>query len=299
MGFIRGVVCLIGVLALFLPVGTAGAVDSVDRVAGLTREIPPRRPSAMTGSEFVQSISGMNAQQREDAILAQLLQGNFPDFLRKLKPVQLENRGTDGRVRAATIFVMPDYLAIGSNADFIRFPINHFTAAAAATRLGFILPTRKMVDAVYAQSDYHLTPKPMTPGPQMSSTGYFLKHNRSIQRQCASLGVSTGELIAGHKKDVVLTKRLTCNPKRVAIYGWHRPGGVPIQPLSTVHGARYADYSHGARLVSDRVWIDGEIRSVFEILKDPLLSGILSDEGRIIDASAILRFQPDRTIARR
>ena len=30
-------------------------------------------------------------------------------------------------------------------------------------------------------------------------------------------------------------------PDRVAIYGWHRPDGRPIQPLSTVHGFRYAD----------------------------------------------------------
>ncbi len=63
---------------------------------------------------------------------------------------------------------------------------------------------------------------------------------------------------AGHKKDVVITNRLTREQGRIAIYGWHQPTGIPIQPLSTVHGAGYADYSHGIRLVSDVVLIDGK-----------------------------------------
>ncbi len=43
---------------------------------------------------------------------------------------------------------------------------------------------------------------------------------------------AAGKLIAGHKKDVVITNRLLTMPKRVAIYGWHRPNGSPIQPLA-------------------------------------------------------------------
>ena len=50
-------------------------------------------------------------------------------------------------------------------------------------------------------------------------------------------------LTAGPRKDLVLTSRLWLDPGKVAIYGWHRARGAPIQPLSTVHGAGYADYS--------------------------------------------------------
>ncbi|WP_204310148.1 hypothetical protein, partial [Enterobacter cloacae] len=52
-------------------------------------------------------------------------------------------------------------------------------------------------------------------------------------------------LIAGIKKDVVITDLLTrsSKPNRVAIFGWHKPDGIPIQPLYTGHVNWYVDYS--------------------------------------------------------
>jgi hypothetical protein len=110
---------------------------------------------------------------------------------------------------------------------------------------------------------------------------YFSEHNRKIKEQRLSLGCPLGALISGHKKDVVLTNRLGETLGRVAIYGWHRLSGIPVQPLTIVHGANYADYSHGIRLVSDVVLIDGEPRSIYEVLEDPKLATIVSDEGPI------------------
>jgi hypothetical protein len=55
--------------------------------------------------------------------------------------------------------------------------------------------------------------------------------------------------------------------------------GAPIQPLSTVHGARYADYSHGIRLVSEVAILNSELRSIYTILEDSSLAKALSDEG--------------------
>jgi hypothetical protein len=90
-----------------------------------------------------------------------------------------------------------------------------------------------------------------------------------------------GALTAGDKKDLVLTNRLWNNLDRVAIYGWHRQDGNPIQPLSTVHGARYADYSHGVRLISDTAYVDGKAESLMALLQNAQLAPVLSDEGRI------------------
>ena len=86
-------------------------------------------------------------------------------------------------------------------------------------------------------------------------------------------------LVSGHKKDVVMTNLLAANPGRIAIFGWHRLNGAPIQPLSTVHGACYADYSHGIRLVSETVLVEGERRSIYDVLQDPVLARVLNDEG--------------------
>ena len=254
----------------------------------LVKKIPARPFSAMTGSEFAKSVLSMSGSKREQAILAQILKGNLPDFLRYLKPVQLIEKLEDGKLTIATIFVTPDYLAIGSDDDFLSIPMNLYTAVEVALNFGFTLPTKKMVDAIFSQSFFHLTPQPMAPGPQMSSTQYYVNHNRKIRKQRLSLGCPLDTLISGTKKDVILTNHLARSLGKIAIYGWHHFSGVPIQPLTTVHSASYADYSHGIRLVSDIVLINGEPRSIYDVLEDPRLACVLSDEGTIPKARRLM-----------
>jgi len=258
------------------------------QVAALTQSIPPRPRQALTGSQFAEYISKMEPQQREQAILSEVLTGNLPSFLRKLIPVELKYELTNGKTLTATIFVMPDYLAIGSDNDFLRIPMNLYTATAILARFGFVLPTKKMVDAIYDQSSYHFKPQPMTPGPQMRSTEYYWIHNGMIEEQSQARGIPVGALVSGHKKDVVITNLLASKPGRIAIYGWHQCSGAPIQPLSTVHGARYADYSHGIRLVSEMAILNGKLRSIYNILQDHLLAKVLSDEGAIRNLRQII-----------
>jgi len=259
---------------------TYGQTITPSELRALTERIPPRLNRARTGTQFVEYVSKMDPQQREQAILAEILQGNLPSFLRKLIPVKLEHLD-HGKALRATVFVMPDYLAIGSDKDFLRIPMNLCTATAILARFGFVLPTRKIVDAIYNQSSYHFDPQPMPPGPQMRSTEYYRIHNEMIELQSRVRGIPVGELVSGDKKDVVVTNLLANKPDRIAIYGWHRATGNPIQPLSTVHGARYADYSHGIRLVSEVAMLNGELRSIYEILQDSSLAKVLSDEGPI------------------
>jgi hypothetical protein len=243
-------------------------------------KLPPRAEWAITGSEFARRIGGSSGSGREQAIEEQLVAGNMPDFLRRLKPVRLSGQ-IHGRTVSATIFVTPDYLAVGSDKDFLLTPMALHTAVKVAAVCDCILPTRKMVDAVFRQSDVHLAPEPMQAGPAMRTTAYYVAHDGTIKQQRRTKGAALTALISGHKKDVVLSNRLLHNPGKIAIYGWHRQSGSPIQPLSTVHGAAYADYSHGIRLVSDTILIDGEPRSIYDVLEDPELAGLLTYEGPI------------------
>jgi hypothetical protein len=247
----------------------------------LTREIPSRSAQDLTGSQFAQFVSKMSAQDREEAILEEISKGNLPEFLRKLVPVELRGELANGQIVAATIFVTPDYLAIGSDSDFLRIPMNLHTAVTVAERFGFILPTRKMVDAIYLQSSCHLMPQPLPAGPQMRSTEYYSTHNQMIENQMHAIGVQLGALVSGDKKDVVMSNRLATNVGRIAIYGWHRGPGQPIQPLSTVHGANYADYSHGIRLISEWALVNGKLESIHQLLQDPATARVFSDEGPI------------------
>jgi hypothetical protein len=260
----------------------AEAADSATpQIPDVTRSIPGRDPRALTGSQFAASVSNASRQQREGAILHQLLEGNLPGFLRRLIPVNLSYALAEGKTLAATIFVMPEYLCIGSDRDFLRIPMNLHTATSIAERFGFVLPTKKIVDAIYDHSTSQFTPQPLPAGPQMASTEFYRIHNAMIDKQSQARNFSSGSLVSGHKKDVVVTKRLAKKPGQIAIYGWHRATGAPIQPLSTVHGAGYADYSHGIRLIAKMAMFEGKLRSVYDLLQDSLFANILSDEGAI------------------
>jgi len=279
---LRGTILLLVAVAVLPRSATAGVLpETTPQVQKLTRDIPARSGTDLTGSQFVRYVSKMGSREREQAILDEVSRGNLPEFLRKLVPVELRYESAAGRQVTATIFVSPDYLAIGSDNDFVRIPMNLHTAVAITERMGFVLPTKKMVDAIYQQSRYHLSPQPLPAGPEMRSTEYYWTHNKMIEDQVRAMGARLGELVSGDKKDVVMTNRLLTHAGRIAIYGWHRGPGQPIQPLSTVHGANYADYSHGIRLVSEWTLINGKLQSIHDILRDPATAKILSDEGPI------------------
>ena len=272
---------LISLIAFSLGASSGERTGRSVPVEDLTRGIPARAEKDLTGSQFVRYVSRMNPQEREEAILEEISKGNLPEFLRKLVPVDLQCELADGKNLTATIFVTPDYLAIGSDSDFLRIPMNLHTAVTIAERFGFVLPTKKMVDAIYLQSRYHLVPQPLPAGPQMRTTAYYWTHNQMIEDQVHAIGARLGALVSGDKKDVVMTNRLAMNVGRIAIYGWHRGPGLPIQPLSTVHGANYADYSHGIRLISEWALINGKLQSIRDFLQDPSRARVFSDEGPI------------------
>lgn len=258
----------------------------------ILRSIPERAANALSGSAFAQTIMHLSGPERDRAILAQIRSGNVPDFMRQLQPVQLGRPETGGP--DIKIFVTLDYMAVGSNEDFIRVPLGLHAAAATAAGFDAILPTTLMVDAIAAQAKNRLQPKPMPPGPHMTSTDYFVKHNTTIDGQLVG---PLGALTAGHKKDVVLTTRLVDPSTGVPIYGWHRENGRPIQPLYTKHGQSYADYSHGIRLVSNQVSVNGQMVSIYDVLADPTYSAYLSKEGVFPQAASIMAnysgMQPD------
>jgi hypothetical protein len=240
---------------------------------GCEASIPPRVEGAPTGSRFLEQTATLSATAREQAIGDELVAGNVPTFYRAFKPLTL----SEGE-RSVTIYVAPDYLPLGSDDDFVRIPISPLTAQRVADTFGCSLPTRRIVDRVYASAEIKLAPMPLPPTSQMASNGYYVRHHRLIE--AALPEGAHGRLIAGHKKDVVLTNALLRHPDRVAIYGWHQQNGVPIQGLNaTSHENMYADYSHGIRLVLSNATVDGKSCELASLFGSDELSGLLSDEG--------------------
>ena len=243
--------------------------DAVVLPAATPPDIPPRAASAPTGSQFIASLAGLSREEREAAILRELLAGNMPSFLRELRTVEVSD--------TLSFQVMPDYLAIGSDADFVRMPMTPYTAQAFCDAFGFVLPTAKMVDDIWAAATQHLEPRPLTQ--ERESPRTFLQHHRIIEEQLAR--TPRGGFIAGHKKDVVVTNKLLERPDRVAIYGWHYPDGRPIQPVYAGHVDWYVDYSHGIRPVRRGMRVLGAERSFEDIMKDERLRHLLGNEGEI------------------
>ena len=276
-------------LALFT-LQMAVAVPSASAAAEF---IPVRPFNAPSGSDFASQVASLSDRERYQATLDQILSGNVPDFLRVLVPVAL-SRPSDVSAGASqvTVFVTPDYLSVGSDTDFLPVPLDFVTAAMVANTIGFALPTTRIVDAIYEAAALRLPPIPLPAGPYMRSMAYILEHRTRIEAEAARAGRRVGELVVGTKKDLVLSARLRTAQGREAIYGWHRLDGQPIQPLSLVHGDTYADYSHGIRLVSDTMLVDGQPHSYLAALADPLLAPLLSREGPIPDAVASMHPKP-------
>lgn len=237
---------------------------------------------AVKGTTFLASIDGVVRDARETAVARELLAGNIPGYLRTLRTVRDTATTADGTMHVIEYDVMPDYLAIGDDRDFVRIPMTPATAHRFLDAYGFVLPTRRMVNAIWRTADVKLEPQPLTEQREASAT--FLQHHRLIETQ--RRGSPRASLIAGIKKDVVNSNRLLERADRVAIYGWHRLNGTAIQPLYVGHVDWYVDYSHGVRPVRRMMRVDGVAMSFERIATDSLLHVLVSDEGPLTAFSA-------------
>jgi hypothetical protein len=242
---------------------------------------PKRPPKAQTGRQFLAATARLSKAEREAAILAEFRKGNVPTFCRILIPLNLKMKGKGRKWITGTVWVTPNYLAIGSDFDYVIMPMNFYTATAIARSTGFLLPTPKIVDEIYRQAQVTLNPSPIPPSPLMETNVYYHRHNERITAQLT--GLPFAAIIAGHKKDVVISNILNRRPGRIAIYGWHTSPGKPIQPLSTAHYAGYADYSHGIRLVNSVMKYNGKLVSLYDVLSDPERAALVSDEGPLVN----------------
>ena len=165
-------------------------------------------------------------------------------------------------------------MSIGSDDDWARIPLSPMAAQQIADSFHCFLPTRKMVDDIYRAAKIKLEPVPMYAF--RDSTITMFQHHLMIEGQRK---LRTG-LIAGIKKDVVLSEKIHKDPKanRVAIYGWHKLDGKAIQPLYTGHVNWYVDYSHGIRLVYRMINVNGKAMDYIDVLKNEQLRKLLCDE---------------------
>lgn len=235
----------------------------------------PARSSATAGNEFYHEAFGMKWQERDSFAVKEILAGNVPAFLRKFVAIRASiKHPTTGKTIKAVYYVAPDYLSIGSDRDWARINITPLAAQKIADSFNCFLPTKKMVDDIYRAAKVKLEPVPMYAF--RDSTPTMWHHHLIVEGQRKG----RRGLIAGIQKDVVISGKISRDPKpdRVAIYGWHKLDGIPIQPLYTGHVYWWVDYSQGIRLIYRKIKVQAKWMDYTDVLKDPVLQKLLCDE---------------------
>jgi hypothetical protein len=243
--------------------------------------LPERSWSAHGATQIISELDTVSLATREEILVREILTGNIPNFLRQLKAISVFDTISPEK-HSITFFVIPEYLAIGSDSDFCFVPLTPMSAQRIADSLHCSLPTARMVDIIYNEAPLKLVPSPIPPSPAMTTVPVFREHNRTVQAQ-RDLQVQRypmGTLCAGYKKDVVITSANRL-PGHVAIYGWHTLAGRPIQPLYVGHISSWVDYSHGIRLASTMVFVDSVETTISRVLQDTLHSRYINTEGVI------------------
>jgi hypothetical protein len=246
-------------------------------------DLPQRAGEAPGGAEISRDIRTLDLGAREERIFAEISQGNVPTWLRELRPVEVIGE-VNGRRHRVTFWVTPDYLAVGSDSDYFLIPLSAQTAQRIADLVGGSLPTPRMVDATWGSADLRVEPIRLRPNEFMKTVRYFERHDNLVKAQRFLSDAPPGVLVAGHKLDVVITSTLSEHPGEIALYGWHRSTGQVIQPLFIGATDSLVTFSHGVRLVDRSVLVDGARRDLWDVLSDPELAQILSDDGVIAQA---------------
>lgn len=229
----------------------------------------------MKGSEFIGRYARASLADRDAAAVDLALRG---DSMVQWPFVEVPIK--DGDKVVAAFWAASDYFAIGTEDDFIRYPLTPLAAQTIADAKGWRLPTRKMVDLVWEAAPLKVKPERWGPpyDESMKTMERFDAHNRRVQIGLEKAGWKFGTLSAGMKKDVVLSNRTMLG--HVTIYGWHKMDGAAIQPLNALsHNDRYADYSHGVRFIDQRMRVGGNRVGVDVVLTSADLCGLVSDEG--------------------
>jgi len=228
------------------------------------------------GTGFVQTYASLGLGAWENVALDLAKRGEL--FAGPYVEVPVEGGGMRGVLRATS-----DVISVGEERDTLRLPLTPDRAQDIANLSGgALLPTRKIVKDIWRASPVRLTPHPLFPN-KGTNLPQYAEHSRLIDEDLGSAGAMLGQLTSGQKKDIVISNAY--KPGRVVIYGWLRPDGTPIQPLSNIHGDFYVDYSHGVRLIAPTMTIEGvgEV-STEEVYRHPVWSALVSDEGPLRSA---------------
>jgi hypothetical protein len=241
----------------------------------------------MKGSDFVSTYRGKPYTTWEAAAVDLAAKGSIVAW--PMLPVTF----TDG-VHTLVLPVACDYLAVGTPDEYLRLPMTPRPAQRIADMFGFLMPTKKIATELWRQAPVKATPIPQVPN-KGADLDQYASEDKATE---TALPARRPGIVAGHRKDIVIGKLVRPDRPGPVIWGWwwpddpviHGPyltknlrASQPIQPYSDAHTPQdFVDYSHGVRFVSGTCTVDGQTRRTADVLQDPQIAGLISDEGPLL-----------------
>lgn len=233
---------------------------------------------ARTGTEILSDLPEEHGPAREQAILEAV-------EAREIAPLRWVDVKSTVAGHAATLRVLEDALRLGTAEDSFRVTVSPRTEQQIADMLRASLQTRKIVNLVWDQAAVRVTPSVLPPDAFMGRTTRMKRHHDLVEMKRAG----RPGLIENVGKHWVLSNRIASLSSTAANYGWFDTGAPDVengyrlwQPLGIKHNLEHCDYSQVVRLVQSQAIVDGETMELAELLRDPLLSALVSDEGPLM-----------------
>lgn len=239
----------------------------------------------MKGSDFARQYAKSSQAEWENAAVHIADAGGATPFPMVEVPLAIPD---SMKGHTASVFVSSDVFAIGDPDDYLRVPLTPGPAQKILDKMGAFFPTRKLARDIHTASTARIEPVPQWPN-KGANLAQYADYNVKVQLRLASAAAKFGQLVSGQGKDIVLSKAR--KPGRLAIYGWYKLDGSPIQGLNpNDHDDKYVDYSHGTRFVAPEMIFDGSKVRLADMLTSPKYAAIVSDEGAL--PLSALRYGP-------
>lgn len=266
--------------------------------------IPERRAGGKGGKELFREWGlerDANVKQEEltRKIIAEIRKGNVPDMCRTMRTTTL--RGEDGtEISFATA---NDYLAVGTNNDYMTIPVSGYMARRLSDEFGWELPTSTMAIASENSATHKIVVGGEKDISEMAELKVCQRHNERIQSVKDSIYAKYAKKaksmkiqpmtqseyfrkysVSGGKKVVFAGRDATPEGKGnggIGIVGLREAGGGFTQPPSYPHKSpllpgSHNDYSEAGLVVGKMVRTPEGIMPLREALKIPQYARILN-----------------------
>ncbi len=220
----------------------------------------------MKATEFLKPHLNTNAGTIQHLFLEEIKKGNCL--------LEWSEITSTYKNHTAKLSVSSDAIAIGEPNDWVRINLTATCEQQIADFLGVSMITSKISNLIYKQADVKLTPCTQNPDKYMELVSRMIQHHNAVEeKRDGKKG-----LISTVGKDWVLSN-LIVKKAHAINHGWQLPDGKIIQNLGTKHNRFHIDYSQVGRFVKRTINVDGQEMDIRDVLVDPVLSYLISDEG--------------------